>query len=73
MTDKNQGQKLWQRAKKLIPGGNQLLSKRPEMFLPESWPTYFSKAKTVFLWDLDNKKYLDIQHKCQFIILYSKD
>lgn len=60
MTDKNQGQKLWQRAKKLIPGGNQLLSKRPEMFLPESWPTYFSKAKTVFLWDLDNKKYLDM-------------
>ena len=45
---------------KLIPGGNQLLSKRPEMFLPRSWPTYFSKSKTVFLWDLDNKKYLDM-------------
>ena len=60
MAEKNQGQKLWQRAKTLIPGGNQLLSKRPEMFLPESWPTYFSKSETVFLWDLDNKKYLDM-------------
>ena len=60
MVNKNKGRELWQRAKTLIPGGNQLLSKRPEMFLPESWPTYFSKSKTVFLWDLDNKKYLDM-------------
>ena len=29
------GQKLWGRAKQVIPGGNMLLSKRPEMFLPE--------------------------------------
>src|SRR3989338_2482473 len=27
------GQRLWKRAKKIIPGGNQLLSKRAEMFL----------------------------------------
>ena len=39
------GQKLWNRAKKTIPGGNMLLSKRAEMFLPEQWPAYFSKAK----------------------------
>ena len=25
-------------AKKIIPGGTMLLSKRPEMFLPEKWP-----------------------------------
>ena len=29
------GQKLWKRAKQVIPGGNMLLSKRAEMFLPE--------------------------------------
>ena len=40
-----QGQKLWKRAKKLIPGGNMLLSKRPEMFLPDFWPAYFSRKK----------------------------
>lgn len=54
------GQKLYQKAKKLIPGGNQLLSKRPEMFLPDQWPAYYSKAKGVYVWDLDGKKYLDM-------------
>jgi len=29
------GQVLWKRAKQIIPGGNMLLSKRAEMFLPE--------------------------------------
>jgi len=41
------GPKLWDKAKKIIPGGNMLLSKRAEMFLPEHWPAYFSKAKTL--------------------------
>ena len=41
----NKGQKLWKRAKQVIPGGNMLLSKRAEMFLPDQWPAYFSKAK----------------------------
>lgn len=54
------GQKLWKRAKTIIPGGNMLLSKRSEMFLPDLWPSYFSKAKGVFVWDLDNNKYLDM-------------
>ena len=26
---------LWQKASKIIPGGNGLLSKRPERFLPD--------------------------------------
>ena len=29
------GQELWKTAKTVIPGGNMLLSKRPEQFLPE--------------------------------------
>lgn len=36
-----------------------LLSKRPEMFLPENWPAYFSKAKGCKVWDLDGKEYID--------------
>ena len=36
------GQKLYSKAKQLVAGGNMLLSKRPEMFLPEHWPAYFS-------------------------------
>lgn len=53
------GQELYKKAKQLIPGGNMLLSKRPEMFLPENWPAYFSKAKGCYVWDLDGRKYID--------------
>ena len=54
------GQKLYQKAKTIIPGGTMLLSKRPEMFLPEKWPSYFSEAKGCEVWDLDGKKYVDM-------------
>ncbi len=54
------GQKLWKRAKAVIPGGNMLLSKRAEMFLPEQWPAYFSKAKGCQVWDMDGKPYTDM-------------
>ena len=54
------GQELWKKAKKIIPGGSQLLSKRSEMFLPDQWPSYYSKAKGCCIWDLDNKKYTDM-------------
>lgn len=54
------GQKLWRRAKRLIPGGNMLLSKRAEMFLPDQWPTYFSKASGCSVWDLDGTEYVDM-------------
>ena len=53
-------QKLWKRAKQIIPGGNMLLSKRAEMFLPDQWPAYFSKAKGCEVWDLDGNKYIDM-------------
>lgn len=54
------GQKLYARAKDLIPGGTQLLSKRPELFAPNIWPSYYAKAKGSHIWDLDNNKYLDM-------------
>lgn len=53
------GQKLYERAKEIIPGGTQLLSKRPEMWLPEHWPAYYSKAKGCEVWDLDGNHYYD--------------
>ncbi len=51
---------MWSKAKKIIPGGNQLLSKRPERFLPEQWPVYFKKAKGVEVWDIDGNKFIDM-------------
>jgi len=54
------GQELYKKAKTLIPGGTMLLSKRPEMFLPDQWPSYFSKAKGCKIWDLDGKELIDM-------------
>ena len=56
----NSGIKLWKRALKVIPGGNGLLSKRPQRYAPDIWPTYFSKAKGVLVWDLDSNKFIDM-------------
>ena len=54
------GQNLYKKAKQIIPGGTMLLSKRPEMFLPDNWPSYYSKAKGCEIWDLDDIKYIDM-------------
>tara|TARA_B110000438_G_C15813468_1_gene650810 strand:- start:571 stop:1911 length:1341 start_codon:yes stop_codon:yes gene_type:complete len=54
------GQKLWKRANETILGGNSLLSKNPNLFLPNKWPTYFSKSKGCKVWDLNNKAYTDM-------------
>lgn len=56
------GQELYKEAKKIIPGGTQLLSKRPEQFLPEGWPAYYSKAKGCEVWDMDGNKYIDMSY-----------
>ena len=53
------GQKLYRRAKQLIPGGTQLLSKRPEMWAPDQWPNYYSRAKGCEVWDIDDNHYYD--------------
>lgn len=56
------GPKLYRKARLRIPGGTQLLSKRPEMLLPEHWPTYYSRAKGAEIWDLDDRKYIDMSY-----------
>lgn len=59
MTSTGNGPLLWEKAKKIIPGGGQLLSKRMERFLPGLWPTYYAKAKGCEVWDLDGNHYYD--------------
>ena len=56
----NSGLEMWDKSKKIIPGGNGLLSKRPERYAPDIWPTYYTKAKGVDIWDLDGNKYIDM-------------
>jgi glutamate-1-semialdehyde 2,1-aminomutase len=53
------GQRLYERAKQILPGGAQLLGKRAEMYLPELWPAYYARASGCEVWDLDGRRYLD--------------
>lgn len=53
-------QELYQHAKSVMPGGVQLLSKRPEMYAPEQWPNYAARAKGCEVWDLDGNHYYDM-------------
>ncbi|MFB3901879.1 MAG: aminotransferase class III-fold pyridoxal phosphate-dependent enzyme [Acidobacteriota bacterium] len=54
------GERLYQRARQLIPGGTQLLSKRPELYLPEGWPAYYQSAQGVRVTDLDGRVFTDM-------------
>ena len=56
----SKSEKMWSRAIRVIPGGNSMVSKNPNMFVPNKWPTYFTKAKGCYVWDLDKRKYTDI-------------
>jgi glutamate-1-semialdehyde 2,1-aminomutase len=58
----SKSQDMYIRAKTIIPGGTQLLSKRPEMFIPAIWPSYYDRAKGCEVWDLDGKKYTDMSY-----------
>ena len=53
------GQQLYQRARVRIPGGAQLLGKRPEQYLPGGWPAYYRRAQGCTVWDLDDRPYAD--------------
>lgn len=53
-------QELYTHAKQRIPGGVQLLSKRPEMFAPDKWPAYGVRAKGCQIWDVDGNSYYDM-------------
>ena len=56
------GNALWERAKSVIPGGNGLISKRPDRHVPDLWPPYFSKSKGCKLWDLDGNEFFDFSY-----------
>jgi len=57
---RSSGQRLYAKAKRLIPGGTQLLSKRPELILPDQWPTYYAHARGIEVVDLDGHTYKDM-------------
>ncbi|MBS0206867.1 MAG: aminotransferase class III-fold pyridoxal phosphate-dependent enzyme [Planctomycetes bacterium] len=58
--DGAQTQAMYVRAKRRIPGGTQLLSKRPEMFAPGLWPAYYREARGCEVVDLDGRRLTDM-------------
>ena len=62
LTTGGSGARLYAEAKQIIPGGTQLLSKRPEQFAPDQWPSYFAEAHGCEVVDLDGRRYLDFTH-----------
>lgn len=53
------GPKLYEEAKRLIPGGSNLYSKRGELHAPGEWPQYYKSARGCEITDLDGRTYLD--------------
>lgn len=60
--DTTKGQRVYERARRRIPGGTQLLSKRPEMFLPGQWPSYYAEARGAEVVDLDGNRFVDMSY-----------
>lgn len=55
-----QGYALYQEALERIPGGTQLISRRPQLYAPGLTPPYASRGKGARFWDLDGHVYLDL-------------
>lgn len=50
---------LYARAQQLIPGGTQLISRRPTRFACGVSPVYAVRAKAARFWDVDGHEYID--------------
>ncbi|HUW59703.1 MAG TPA: aminotransferase class III-fold pyridoxal phosphate-dependent enzyme [Candidatus Bathyarchaeia archaeon] len=59
---REQGQNIYARAKQRIPGGTNLLSKRPEMYAPGCWPAFYREARGCEIWDADHRHFYDFGH-----------
>ncbi|HMP42296.1 MAG TPA: aminotransferase class III-fold pyridoxal phosphate-dependent enzyme [Roseiflexaceae bacterium] len=51
---------LYQEALGIIPGGTQLISRRPQLYAPGLTPPYVARGKGAYFWDLDGNQYLDL-------------
>jgi glutamate-1-semialdehyde aminotransferase len=52
----------YERAKQIIPGATQLLSKRAELFAPDQWPAYYKEAEGATVVDIDGNEYVDMSY-----------
>ena len=56
------GQNLYQKARKIIPGGRSCFPNGPRCFCRSSGRATTAKAKGVEVWDLDGRKYVDMAY-----------
>ncbi|WP_164101442.1 aminotransferase class III-fold pyridoxal phosphate-dependent enzyme [Candidatus Laterigemmans baculatus] len=54
------GQDIYRQAKQIIPGATQLLSKRPEMYAPDQWPSYYREARGCEVIDVEGRRFIDL-------------
>ena len=59
-SDGSKTREQYSRAKQIIPGGTQLLSKRPEMFSPGHWPAYYEQAIGCEVVDTSGRRFIDM-------------
>ena len=50
---------LYRRALELIPGGTQLVSRRPTRYANGVSPVYAARGKGARFWDVDGNEYID--------------
>src|SRR6202020_2105460 len=60
---------LWQEAQRLIPGGAQLLSRRPQLFAFGVSPIFAEKSEGAYFWDVDGNRYLDMTMSVGAVLL----
>jgi len=58
----NKSQALWRTAQRVVLGGVSLLSKKPERYVREGWPAYFTKAKGIEVVDYDGNRWIDFSY-----------
>src|SRR3990167_2093933 len=61
--------KIYERAKKIIPAGTQTFSKGVTQFVEGFAPKYLKRGKGAYVWDVDDNKYLDYIMGCHPLIL----
>jgi glutamate-1-semialdehyde-2,1-aminomutase len=52
-------QELYEKAKKVMPGGSQMFNKRPEIYEPSQYPIFAEKVDGPYLYDVDGNRYID--------------
>jgi glutamate-1-semialdehyde aminotransferase len=50
---------LWERAKRVIPGGTQTLSKAPSQFVDGVSPKFLQRGSGSHVWDVDGNEFID--------------